>query len=63
MATGHTTLVLPDGAKLAYEILGSYYLDQSEPIVLVCGMSSIRGDWEKLSLGLSKSRPGIPSTG
>ncbi|KDQ61139.1 hypothetical protein JAAARDRAFT_32143 [Jaapia argillacea MUCL 33604] len=47
--------VLPDEAKLAYEILGAGH--RKTPLVLVGGMSSLRGDWEKLSTVLAESRP------
>ncbi|TFK42369.1 Alpha/Beta hydrolase protein [Crucibulum laeve] len=57
MATGYSTLMLPDGAKLAYEVLGSYYLGSAEPIVLICGMTSIRTDYERLTRALIKTRP------
>lgn len=51
-------VTLPDGAKLAYNVLGAENLDHAEPIVLVGGMSSTRGDWERLSTALSSKRPG-----
>ncbi|KAF9014034.1 Alpha/Beta hydrolase protein [Cyathus striatus] len=57
MSGGFSTVVLPGGAKLAYEILGSLHLGQAEPIVLICGMSSIRSDYERLSYTLMKTRP------
>jgi hypothetical protein len=53
------TLSLPDGAKLAYNVLGSAHIGCAEPIVLVNGASSIRGDWERLSMALAKDRPGM----
>ena len=50
-------VVLPDGAKMAYNVLGSEH-SYAEPIVLIGGMSSIMGDWERLSTALAKNRPG-----
>jgi hypothetical protein len=58
MAT-YSTLVLPDGAKLAYEVLNPYHLEHSQPIVLICGMSSTRVDFERLTQCLVKSHPGL----
>ncbi|KAF8163516.1 Alpha/Beta hydrolase protein [Crassisporium funariophilum] len=57
MASGYSTLVLPDGAKLAYEVQGSYHLGRSEPIVLICGMTSARIDFERLTQCLVKTHP------
>ncbi|KJA27076.1 hypothetical protein HYPSUDRAFT_35623 [Hypholoma sublateritium FD-334 SS-4] len=58
MASGYSTFNLPDGAKLAYEILGAYHLAmRTTPIVLVCGMSSVRIDYERLAASLVKTRP------
>ncbi|KAF8891232.1 Alpha/Beta hydrolase protein [Infundibulicybe gibba] len=57
MATGHSILALADGARLAYEVIGSYHLGRNEPIVLVCGMTSLRSDWERLSQTLARTRP------
>lgn len=59
MATSYSTLVLPDGAKLAYEVLGSYHLERRKPIVLICGMSSTRVDFERLTKCLIRSHPGL----
>lgn len=59
MASGYSTVTLPDGAKLAYEVHGSFHLGERVPIVLICGMSTLRGDWERLSRSLAKTRPGI----
>ncbi|KAG5645063.1 hypothetical protein DXG03_007153 [Asterophora parasitica] len=53
----HSTIDLPDGAKLAYEILGSQYLGVHQPLVLIGGMSSRRSDWERLSTSLADVRP------
>jgi hypothetical protein len=54
-------LDLPDGAQICYEILGSEHLTQTEPIVLITGMSSVRGDWDRLSRSLAAARPGTCS--
>ncbi|KAF9469292.1 Alpha/Beta hydrolase protein [Collybia nuda] len=53
----HSTLVLEDGAQLAYEVLGSHHIESQEPIVLIGGMSSLRGDWERLAASLAVKRP------
>ncbi|KAJ7685619.1 Alpha/Beta hydrolase protein [Mycena polygramma] len=50
-------VVLPDGAQLAFEILGGENLGQTAPIVLVGGVRSLRGDWERLSTSLARVRP------
>ncbi|PPQ68157.1 hypothetical protein CVT25_014083 [Psilocybe cyanescens] len=57
MTARHSVYVLPDGAKLAYEIVGSYHLGRSEPIVLICGMTSVWVDYERLTQSLIKTRP------
>lgn len=54
----HSTIVLPDGAKIAYEILGSAHVGVQQPIVLIGGMSSRRGDWERLATSLATKWPG-----
>lgn len=60
MSSGHSTLNLPDGANLAYEILGAYHLAmRTTPVVLVCGMASVRIDYERLATSLVKTRPGL----
>lgn len=59
MTTSYSTLVLADGAKLAYEVLSPYPLEHSQPIVLICGMSSTRVDYERLTQCLVKSHPGL----
>ncbi|KAL0946569.1 hypothetical protein HGRIS_012772 [Hohenbuehelia grisea] len=53
----HSAFTLHDGAKLAYEVLGAQFLEQKEPIVLVNGMTTTRGDWERLANSLSEVRP------
>lgn len=55
----HSTCVLPDGAVLAYEVLGSPHLGNALPLVLVCGMASTRADWVRLSATWAQTRPGI----
>jgi len=54
-----STLTLPDGAKLAYNVFGSEHVSHAKPIVLVGGVSSLKGDWERLSTALAKNRPGM----
>jgi hypothetical protein len=49
---------LPDGAQLGFEVLGAKHLGRTAPIVLIGGMSSLRGDWERLSKSLAQVRPG-----
>ncbi|RXW18979.1 hypothetical protein EST38_g6875 [Candolleomyces aberdarensis] len=46
-----------DGSKKAYEIFGQEHLGKQTPLVLVNGMSMLRGDWLKLSDALSQYRP------
>ncbi|KAJ7940172.1 Alpha/Beta hydrolase protein [Mycena leptocephala] len=53
----HSTCVLPDGAVLAYEVLGSTYLDKALPLVLICGVAMARPDWVRLSTTWAQSRP------
>ncbi|KAJ6531610.1 Alpha/Beta hydrolase protein [Mycena vulgaris] len=57
MTGTHSTCVLPDGAMLAYEVLGSSHLGNALPLVLVCGMASARADWVRLSSTWAQSRP------
>ncbi|KAJ3998680.1 Alpha/Beta hydrolase protein [Lentinula boryana] len=52
-----TFLTLPDGARIAYELLGSEWSGHSEPIVFVGGVSSTREDWQRLAQPLSMKRP------
>lgn len=47
-----------DGAKMAYEILGAEHLFRQTPLVLIGGMSSLRGDWKRLADGLATERAG-----
>jgi len=53
----YSTMVLPDGGKLAFEIWGSNHLGRCPPIVLIGGLSSLRGDWDRLGNSLAQSRP------
>ncbi|KAJ6563221.1 Alpha/Beta hydrolase protein [Mycena sp. CBHHK59/15] len=54
----HSTCVLPDGAVLAYEVLGATHLGHGAlPLVLVGGMASTREDWIRLSMVWAESRP------
>ncbi|KAG6878975.1 hypothetical protein C0992_006110 [Termitomyces sp. T32_za158] len=55
--TAHSILDLPDGAKIAYEVLGTQFLGSRQPLVLIGGMSSRRIDWERLASSLSRVRP------
>ncbi|KAK0496838.1 Alpha/Beta hydrolase protein [Armillaria luteobubalina] len=57
MTAPYSTVLLPDGAVLAFEVLGSQHLGHHRPLVLVCGMGSIRTDWERLSTRLAEKRP------
>ncbi|KAJ7217041.1 Alpha/Beta hydrolase protein [Mycena pura] len=55
----HSTCTLPDGAILAYEVLGSaaaFADDSAVPLILVCGMAMARGDWVRLSTTWAQSR-------
>lgn len=58
IAMSCSTVILTDGTRLAYNLFGSQHLGRAEPIVLVGGMSSISGDWERLSTALARNRPG-----
>jgi len=53
----HDILVLPDGAQIAYEVWGTQHIAQELPIVLVGGISTIRGDWDRLAHCLAATRP------
>ena len=55
----HDILVLPDGAQIAYEVWGAQHVAQALPIILVGGISTIRGDWDRLAHCLAATRPGI----
>lgn len=49
-------LQLSDGTELAYEVLGSHHKGASVPLVFVVGITSCRGDTEKVSTLLAKHR-------
>jgi hypothetical protein len=57
--TEFSTLILPDGAKIAFEILGSQHLGKTTPIVMICGMTALRSDSKGVNMTLAKSHPGI----
>ncbi|KAJ3903829.1 Alpha/Beta hydrolase protein [Lentinula edodes] len=52
-----TFLTLPDGARIAYELLGSEWIGHSNPIIFIGGVGSTRGDWQRLAQPLSLRRP------
>lgn len=54
----YSILQLPDGTKLAYEVLGSDHKGASVPFVYVGGMTTCRGDSEKVSSLVAKHRQG-----
>lgn len=56
--TAYSTVLLPDGGQIAFEVLGTEYLGRRQPIVFIGGMSSLRGDWERLSNSIANVRPG-----
>lgn len=68
--TMHTTnntyesLLLLDGARIAYEIFGLHHLSRSSchpspvPIVLVGGVSNVRRDFDLFADELARTRPG-----
>lgn len=60
MSTLSTFYSLPDGAKLAYEILSADKLGLPGivPLALVNGLNSLGQDFQRLSESLAKSRPG-----
>ncbi|KAI0791723.1 Alpha/Beta hydrolase protein [Abortiporus biennis] len=49
--------VLPDGAKIAYSLFGTRHLGYRTPLVLVCGLSNLGGDYERLSMAVASHRP------
>lgn len=51
-------VTLPDGARIAYELLGSEWVGLQKPIILIGGVSSRRGDWERLAQPLARKRAG-----
>ncbi|KAF9068297.1 Alpha/Beta hydrolase protein [Rhodocollybia butyracea] len=50
-------LTLPDGARLAYELLGTEWQGVRQPIVFIGGVSSTRGDWQRLANAMALKRP------
>jgi hypothetical protein len=56
---GPKIFVHGDGSQQVYEVLGSEHLGHRIPLVLVNGMSMLRGDWERLTNSLSQLRPGM----
>ncbi|KAG0694325.1 Alpha/Beta hydrolase protein [Suillus ampliporus] len=52
----YSILQRPDGTQLAYEVLGSDNKGASVPLVFVSGITSCRGDTEKISSLLTKHR-------
>jgi hypothetical protein len=54
----YSTVVFADGAELAYEILGSQHLGKVTPVVMVCGMTAIRGDNDRVTKALARTYPG-----
>ncbi|KAJ6531609.1 Alpha/Beta hydrolase protein [Mycena vulgaris] len=51
-------VILPDGARIGFNVLGAEHLASGVvPIVLIGGISSLRGDWERLSHSLARVRP------
>lgn len=61
MSTLSTYFVLPDGAKIAYQVLNltSDHEDtEKTPLVMVNGLNSLGQDFKKLSEEIAKGRPG-----
>jgi hypothetical protein len=54
----YSILQLPDGTRLAYEVLGSDRKGVSVPLVFVGGITSCRGDTKKVSSLIAKYRQG-----
>lgn len=58
-ADGAYTLELKDGASLSYQIRGAEHFARGmTPVVLLCGMSALMLDYERLADALVKTRPG-----
>ncbi|KAJ7917535.1 Alpha/Beta hydrolase protein [Mycena leptocephala] len=51
------SVILPDQAIIAYEVLGAHLIGHALPLVLVSGMSATRSDWRALAPCLAQSRP------
>ncbi|KAJ7334296.1 Alpha/Beta hydrolase protein [Mycena albidolilacea] len=51
------SIMLPDHATIAYEVLGAHLIGQALPLVLVSGMSATKGDWRALAPCLAQARP------
>jgi len=49
---------LPDGAKLAYDILGSQHLGKTTPVIMICGMTALKSDNKKVNEAVAQSHPG-----
>jgi hypothetical protein len=58
MAAPFNVCVLPDGARIAYEILGSAHLGSALPLIMLCGMSQLRHDWDRVYVKFIRTRPG-----
>ncbi|KAJ7696513.1 Alpha/Beta hydrolase protein [Mycena rosella] len=52
-----SSVMMPDRAVIAYEVLGSHLVGMALPLVLVSGMSATRNDWRELGPCLAQSRP------
>jgi sigma54-dependent transcription regulator len=55
---GQFSLELSDGATLSYQVRGSERFGKTRPFVLVCGMSALMLDYERLANALSKTHTG-----
>lgn len=51
------SIIHEDGAKMTYDILGAQFLGEQIPIVLITGMTLVRGDWDRLANALAEVRP------
>ena len=58
MAAPFNVCVLPAGAKIAYEVLGSAHLGSALPLIMLCGMSQLRHDWDRVYVEFMRTRPG-----
>jgi len=57
-APGPAIVELPDGAKLAYDILGPQHLGKTTPVVMICGMTALKSDNKKVNEAVAESHPG-----